>query len=537
MNNEYVDHNNTDPVRALIAEWRESAADTQRYSASDYADGYAAAKSYCANRLEAALASAPVGVEDLPGDLRWKLEKLRPGSSGVVTLNRAEWDYVRAALSQQSVGEVCIRLNGIGEGGPYPVVNGVCVLPQSFAENLVASTVGQQMKRELLAQWASYKQPAAPSGAAASAEPAVWVAADTLNSPHPACISSLAYMSQLDRERGREYVPLYAAPQQPVGVDGLLADLETIWHSVSDDKETNAAYERLKIALAQQPASVGEEIMVNAAHGVFTLPLQPSGLSGGPRFVVHVPAPEQRAREMRDLGLHEDAYHVGCGACGDGCANRSGGCRLAAENPPAAPSAPVGVEDDPIDASDNAEYIEHCADRLERCGLRVTAGALRVIAHEHRALALAEQQHTALQAENERLLAEVSGLRAARIAYANEFPATEDGDPDTGNIHANIRALKVHAERLRAEVDKWQALCEALTAALSSAEKSIERTRSLESAMADLIEAATELRARQRDYLSQPKGERVEQKGRLVGEAAARLDAALARVQGGRADG
>ncbi|MBZ0073658.1 hypothetical protein [Bordetella hinzii] len=49
--------------------------------------------------------------------------------------------------------------------------------------------------------------------AAGDAQPAVWVAADTLNSPHPTCISALAYMSQLDRERGREYVPLYAAPQ------------------------------------------------------------------------------------------------------------------------------------------------------------------------------------------------------------------------------------------------------------------------------------------------------------------------------------
>jgi len=48
---------------------------------------------------------------------------------------------------------------------------------------------------------------------AGEAQPAAWVAADTLNSPHPTCISSLAYMSQLDRERGREYVPLYAAPQ------------------------------------------------------------------------------------------------------------------------------------------------------------------------------------------------------------------------------------------------------------------------------------------------------------------------------------
>lgn len=50
---------------------------------------------------------------------------------------------------------------------------------------------------------------------------------------------------------------------------------------------------REALTTAQQPA-IGEEIMVNAAHGVFTLPLHPSGLSSGPRFVVHVPAPEQQ---------------------------------------------------------------------------------------------------------------------------------------------------------------------------------------------------------------------------------------------------
>lgn len=43
-------------------------------------------------------------------------------------------------------------------------------------------------------------------------QPVVWVAADTLNSPHPVCVSSLAYMSQIDKDRGREYVPFYAAP-------------------------------------------------------------------------------------------------------------------------------------------------------------------------------------------------------------------------------------------------------------------------------------------------------------------------------------
>jgi len=46
---------------------------------------------------------------------------------------------------------------------------------------------------------------------AGEAQPVAWVAADTLNSPHPKSISSLAYMSQIDQDRGREYVPLYAA--------------------------------------------------------------------------------------------------------------------------------------------------------------------------------------------------------------------------------------------------------------------------------------------------------------------------------------
>lgn len=46
-------------------------------------------------------------------------------------------------------------------------------------------------------------------------------------------------------------------------------------------------------ALAQ-PAE-GEDIMVSTPYGAFILPLRPSGLDGkGPRFVVHVPAPEQQ---------------------------------------------------------------------------------------------------------------------------------------------------------------------------------------------------------------------------------------------------
>lgn len=36
----------------------------------------------------------------------------------------------------------------------------------------------------------------------------------------------------------------------------------------------------------------------------------------------------------------------------------------------------------------------------------------------------------------------LSGLQAARLAYASEFPPSPIGTPDVGNIHANIRNLK-----------------------------------------------------------------------------------------------
>lgn len=49
---------------------------------------------------------------------------------------------------------------------------------------------------------------------------------------------------------------------------------------------------------------------------------------------------------------------------------------------------------------------------------------------------------TALRAERDAARQERDGLRAARIAYANEFPLNADGEPDVGSIHANIRALK-----------------------------------------------------------------------------------------------
>jgi hypothetical protein len=61
----------------------------------------------------------------------------------------------------------------------------------------------------------------------------------------------------------------------------------------------------------------------------------------------------------------------------------------------------------------------------------------------------------ALLSERAELKREIGGLRASRIAYASEFPLTDDGDPDTGSIHASIRKLKRDAERY----DTWMNGC------------------------------------------------------------------------------
>lgn len=50
----------------------------------------------------------------------------------------------------------------------------------------------------------------------------------------------------------KEFAPT-PAEAQVAGDKNLLADLETVWHSVSDDRETNAAYTRLSAALSAPP--------------------------------------------------------------------------------------------------------------------------------------------------------------------------------------------------------------------------------------------------------------------------------------------
>ena len=91
--------------------------------------------------------------------------------------------------------------------------------------------------------------------------------------------------------------------------------------------------------------------------------------------------------------------------------------------------------------------------------------------------------------EIETLRNEVSWMRAARLAYASEFPATEDGDPDTGNIHANIRALKTEIEEMRSEVAEWKRVASAQAELHGEAEARAER---LAEALRELVEYVQE---------------------------------------------
>lgn len=73
--------------------------------------------------------------------------------------------------------------------------------------------------------------------------------------------------------------------------------------------------------------------------------------------------------------------------------------------------------------------------------------------------------------------AEVEGLRAARVAYANEFPLNDDGEPDVGSVQANIRSMKKDAERyawlvgvLRHDYRRWSDVVDHNQANVSAAD-------------------------------------------------------------------
>jgi chromosome segregation ATPase len=88
----------------------------------------------------------------------------------------------------------------------------------------------------------------------------------------------------------------------------------------------------------------------------------------------------------------------------------------------------------------------------------------------------------------------IAELEAARIAYASEFKPDADGDPDVGNIHANIRAMKAQLSAIGAgDEQEIASLNERLEASQKSNADWAARTHALEAVNAKLRAELDEL--------------------------------------------
>src|SRR5690606_12834143 len=109
------------------------------------------------------------------------------------------------------------------------------------------------------------------------------------------------------------------------------------------------------------PAAEGEEIMVSVGYDVYTLPLHPTGLLSGPRFVVHVPGPEALAKHQPCgcvLCTCEDEKQCqGCGA--KFCGNHTDHPAYVKQQPAAVFRNDGNTEDD---------FIAHEANACTACG-------------------------------------------------------------------------------------------------------------------------------------------------------------------------
>ena len=111
--------------------------------------------------------------------------------------------------------------------------------------------------------------------------------------------------------------------------------------------------------------------------------------------------------------------------------------------------------------NDYNELIERCKEicdwqdtgLLKGDALRNFA-ASRPYAQQHNSVSIAQAETLREVADAFLVMAaRVAGLEAARIAYASEFPLDAEGLPDTGRIHANIRAMKARVAELESRLE------------------------------------------------------------------------------------
>ncbi|AKQ59695.1 hypothetical protein ACR55_01825 [Bordetella hinzii] len=193
---------------------------------------------------------------DIPG---YDEEELKDYARTAIQADRALLSrYGRPAVDAQPVAVADVHMRK----GRRQVL--LCELGTKAAANLpigrhdlyaapVAAPVAEQARADLLAEM----------------QPVAWVAADTLNSPHPTCISSLAYMSQLDRDLGREYVPLYAAP--------VAAQAPRPCTCHPDDRPDGPCREKYAASECQAPAAAGDAREVDPLQGAANWLVQAHG--------------------------------------------------------------------------------------------------------------------------------------------------------------------------------------------------------------------------------------------------------------------
>jgi hypothetical protein len=97
---------------------------------------------------------------------------------------------------------------------------------------------------------------------------------------------------------------------------------------------------------------------------------------------------------------------------------------------------------------DMRHYIKCGIEPAESCPACVRYDALQVEVMK----AIGEIEK--LRAELAEARNRISQLEAARIGYAKEFPVDDEGLPDAGSIHQNIRKLKAELAEARRERDR-----------------------------------------------------------------------------------
>lgn len=254
---------------------------------------------------------------------------------------------------------------------------------------------------------------------------------------------------------------------EPVGVAGgsLIERYEEL---VRENKRLKAQLQTFRQSHYQTQAALarsaiaGEEIMVNTPGDVYTLPMQPSGLTSGPRFVAHVPAQQPCPESIREGAPYDDPafealcreYEIwGTPAAAQCAVFWEAGKRVAEQQP----------------APDVGELIE----ALEELMLRAHPAYVHDDLMREKLIAARELGHAALSSHREQQPAPDVAMRVMEALAAILRKAQGRTDTETGeciDVGAECMALRREFDRSSKAARGVSGLVEAAEAALGEIE-------------------------------------------------------------------